>query len=138
VSPKTDLVAKWYVAISSRDWDTLRAITDPAIDFTVADGFPAGGKYQGKDAVFDDFFPRSFQEWSQFTTEVDEIIEAQEHNVVTVRGRYVGRTLRTNTSFDVPFAHIWRVGEGHQLIWLQQYADTAVMRDAILGAPTEP
>ncbi len=131
MSPSTELVSQWYVAISGRDWDTLRAITDPDIDFRVADGFPAGGHYVGRSAVFDDFFPRCFREWSQFVTAVDEVIEAD--SAVTVRGRYVGRTQRTNTPFEVPFAHIWRVSDDHQLRWLQQYADTSAIRDAIAG-----
>jgi ketosteroid isomerase-like protein len=55
---------------------------------------------------------------------------------VVVRGRYVGRTKATDTPFDVAFAHLWRA-RGGKLVWLQQYIDTAVLRDAIDGRVTE-
>jgi len=71
-------VRAWYGAITRRDWDTLRALVDPQMEFVVADGFPAGGRYLG------------------------------------------------------PFAHPRPARDG-KLTWLQQYIDTAVLRDAIEG-----
>ena len=128
-------VQAWYDAISARDWDTLRALVDPEIEFVVAVGFPAGGRYVGPSAIFDDFFPASFASWSAMRPEIDEIFAATEE-VVVVRGRYVGRTRVTDTPFDVPFAHLWRA-RGGKLVWLQQYMDTAVLRDAVDGRVAE-
>jgi uncharacterized protein len=126
-------VQTWYDAISARDWGTLRDLVDPEMEFVVADGFPAGGRYVGPAAIFDDFFPASFASWSSIKPEVDEIFAATDEAVV-VRGRYVGRTSATDTPFDVPFAHLWRARDG-KLVFLQQYIDTAVIRDAIAGRP---
>jgi ketosteroid isomerase-like protein len=126
-------VQAWYDAISERDWETLRAIVDPDIEFIVADGFPAGGRYIGPAAVFDDFFPASFTAWTVLKPAVDEIFAVDDAKVV-VRGRYVGQTKETGTPFDVPFAHLWRTRDG-KLTWLQQYIDTALIRDAIAGIP---
>ncbi|ODU05465.1 MAG: hypothetical protein ABS81_07540 [Pseudonocardia sp. SCN 72-86] len=132
-------VLAWYDAISARDWDTLRALVHPQMEFVVATGFPAGGRYVGPEAIFDDFFVRSFAAWNAITPAVDEIFAAT-GDVVVVRGRYVGRTKETDTPFDVPFAHLWRARDG-RLTWLQQYIDTAVIQDAIAGrepAATRP
>lgn len=128
-------VNAWYEAITAKDWDTLRDLVDPQMEFVVADGFPAGGRYVGPSAIFDDFFPTSFASWSSIRPEIDEIFAATGETVV-VRGRYVGRTKATDNPFDVPFAHLWRA-RGGKLVWLQQYIDTAVLRDAIGGRVTE-
>ncbi|WIX98292.1 nuclear transport factor 2 family protein [Amycolatopsis mongoliensis] len=124
-------VKAWYSAISERDWTTLRSLVDPEMEFVVADGFPAGGRYVGPEQIFDTFFPASFASWSAILPEVDEIFAVAGENVV-VRGRYVGRTKVTDTPFDVPFAHLWRARDG-KLVGLRQYIDTAVLRDAIEG-----
>lgn len=125
----TGLVDQWYVGVETRDWDLLRSIVHPEIEFIVADGFPAGGRYVGRGAVFDDFFPASFASWESFRPVVDEIFAADDSRA-TVRGRYVGRAAATGKDFDVPFAHLWRSRSG-QLTWLQQYIDTALIRDAL-------
>ncbi len=124
-------VRGWYDAITARDWDTLRGLVDPEMEFIVATGFPAGGRYVGPAAIFDDFFPASFQAWSAIKPEVDEMFAVTDEEVV-VRGRYVGRTRETDTPFDVAFAHLWRA-RGGKLVFLQQYIDTALVRDAIEG-----
>ena len=124
-------VKAWYEAIAVPDWDTLRGLVDPRMEFIVADGFPAGGRYVGPEAIFDEFFPASFAVWSSIRPEIDDFYSVAEHEV-GVRGRYVGRTRTTHTAFDVPFAHLWRA-RGGKLTWLQQYIDTAVLRDAIDG-----
>ena len=127
----SDPVRQWYTAITAKDWATLRAIVAPDIEFVVAEGFPAGGRYIGPEAVFDDFFPRSFQAWSAIRPEVDQFSDAGD--LVVAEGRYVGETRETGTPFDVPFAHIWRIRDG-LIASLHQYIDTALIRDAIAGS----
>jgi ketosteroid isomerase-like protein len=100
----------------------------------VADGFPAGGRYAGRAAVFDNFFPASFTAWNTIAAQVDEVF-AVEGNRVVVCGRYVGQTPDTETDFDVPFTHLWRV-ENERLAMMRRYIDTALIRDAIAGVLT--
>jgi ketosteroid isomerase-like protein len=127
------LVKAWYEAISVGDWATLRGLVDPEMEFVVADGFPAGGRYVGPSAIFDAFFPSSASAWNTLAIDIDEIFAVTEDRVV-VRGRYIGRTKVTDTAFDVPFAHLWRA-RGGKLFRSQQYTDTAVLRDALDGKP---
>ena len=135
MSTAVETVEKWYRFIAERDFDSLRELCDPDIEFIVADGFPSGGRWVGRDTVFDDFFPQSFNSWKRLVPEVDEIFAA-DGDAVAVRGRYVGSTRETGTPFDVPYVHLWRVRD-ERLIWLQQYVDTAVIQAAIAGKTRE-
>jgi len=125
-----DVVTRWYEAIAERRLDTLRDLADPQIEFIVPDAFPSGGRYVGHQSVFDGFFRESAKTWSELTPCVDEVIDGD--SAVVVRGRYVGRTAVTDIAFDVPFAHVWRVASG-KLVFMQQYVDTALLRDCIEG-----
>ena len=131
MSTPVETAEKWYRFIAERDMESLRALCDPDIEFIIADGFPAGGRWVGRDTVFDEFFPESFRAWKWLVPEVDEIF-ASEGDAVTVRGRYVGVTRETGTDFNVPYAHLWRV-KGDRLCWLQQYVDTALLNQGIAG-----
>jgi uncharacterized protein len=127
--PVAVLVDRWYAAVAARDWSTLRELVHPRIEFIVAEGFPAGGRYCGRDAVFEEFFPASFRSWSAFAPVVDEVFSCDDAHA-TIRGRYVGTAAATGRAFDVPFAHLWRGRDG-QLTWLQQYIDTALLDRAL-------
>jgi ketosteroid isomerase-like protein len=121
---------KWYSLMAARDWTGLRSLVHPDIEFTVARGFPAGGRYRGANAVFEQYFPAASESWESLTPVIDEVIPAGECTVVL--GRYVGVTRATGTSFDVEFAHLWR-SDGERLTNLRQYVDTAVFRDRVSG-----
>lgn len=127
----TKMVRSWYRGVAERDWDYLRSIVDPEIIFVVADGFPSGGAYRGRQAVFDEFFSSSFAAWDWMRPEIETMLPADEGAVVVI-GNYVGVTADTKTPFTVPFAHIWWVGSAG-LRALRQYSDTAIMRDRIAG-----
>ena len=120
----------WYDAMPERDWPRLEALIAEDIDFRVAAGFPAGGRYIGRRAVFDDYFPRASRAWRTLVPVIDQAIPAGEHTVVL--GRYVGVTAVTATPFDIEFAHIWKT-DGYQITELRQYVDTAVFRDILSG-----
>jgi len=121
---------RWYELMAVHDWQGLRALTHPDIDFIVAEGFPNGGHYLGADAVFDDYFPTASTAWERLVPVTDQVIPAGEHTIVL--GRYVGVTRETQTPFDVAFAHVWR-SDGAQLTELKQFIDTAIFRDRVAG-----
>lgn len=135
MTPSLQTVRQWYAASQARDSATLRELAHPRIEFVVADGYPAGGRYVGPGAVFDEFFPRSFTNLARIAAVPEEFFAVDGERVV-VRGHYVGRTRATDTPFEVPFAHLWRARDG-KLVWMQQYTDTALLRDAIEGRSTK-
>jgi ketosteroid isomerase-like protein len=120
----------WYDAMAVRDWDRLRGLVGLNIDFVVAQGFPNGGHYVGRDAVFDDYFPEAGKAWDSLVPVIDQVIPAGEYT--TILGRYVGVTAATKTAFDIDFAHVWR-SDGEQLTELRQYIDTALFQDRVAG-----
>ena len=58
----------------------------------------------------------------------EEFISAGEH--VVAIGRIEGATRRSGVPIDVPFAHVWTVGEGY-LQRLRAFTDTAVLAHAL-------
>jgi ketosteroid isomerase-like protein len=123
-------VERWYSGMNSHDADVLLEVLHPEVEMIIAEGFPSGGRHVGPDAIFDDLFVNSFSNWHHIRPEAEEYIEAGD--VIVVRCRYLGVTRDTNTPFDVPAVHVWRIADG-QLRWMQQYIDTAVLQDAIAG-----
>ncbi|WP_033346607.1 nuclear transport factor 2 family protein [Catenuloplanes japonicus] len=127
-----DVVRGYYAAIAAGDFDTARALTDPGIDFNIAYGFPAGGRYHGHHDLFDGFYPASFEAWAHIAVEVDEFVESGD--TVVSLGRYVGTTRTSGIEFAAPFAHVSRVHDG-RLTNVSQYVDTHMLDRAIEGRP---
>ena len=124
-----ETVQKWYRLSAEGDVAGLKELAHPDIEFIVADGYPSGGRWVGRDVVFGEFFPKSSVHWKTWAAKVEEVFAA-ENGCVTVRGRYVGSTKDPEIELDVPFAHLWRV-EGDQLVWMQSFTDTAILQGAI-------
>ncbi|GAA0903038.1 MULTISPECIES: nuclear transport factor 2 family protein [Streptomyces violaceusniger group] len=127
-----DVVRAYYAALATGDFEAARTLTDPEIDFNIAPGFPAGGRYHGHVDLFEGFYPASFEAWSHIEVEVDEFLEFGD--TVISLGRYVGTTRASNTEFSSPFAHVNRVRDG-RLAAVHQYVDTLVLDRAIEGRP---
>ena len=123
MSQGSEVVKQLYERFGAGDLEGLRGILHPDIDWNAAEGYPAGGRYVGHDAVFNEYFPRSLGLYSDIRLEIEEIIDAGD--TVVARGRYVGTLRETGAHVAVPFAHVWRT-KGGQITWFQQYADTAL------------
>lgn len=119
----SEVVTQLYERFRAGDLEGVRDVLHPDIDWNAAEGYPAGGRYVGHEAVFNEFFPRSLGLYSDLRLEIEEIIDAG--STVVARGRYVGTLRETGVHVAVPFAHVWRT-EGGRITWFQQYADTAL------------
>jgi ketosteroid isomerase-like protein len=135
MSKATEAVERWYEAIRRADMEAAKLTLHPDIEWNIAAGFPAGGKYIGHEAVFDDFFVRSWATWVSISPEVDELINAGD--TVVSLGRYMGITRESQVPFNAPFAHVWRV-RGDRIAALDQYVDTLMLQRAIEGDPFAP
>ncbi len=119
----TQVVEQLYERFHAGDLDGVRNLLHPDIEWNAAEGYPAGGRYIGHEAVFTDFFPRSVGLYSDLRLDIEELIDAGD--TVVARGRYVGTLQKTGVPVAVAFAHVWRVAGG-RITWFQQYADTAL------------
>lgn len=126
-------VRAWYRLVTAADWTTLRTLVHPDMEFVVAAGFPGGDRYIGPDAIFGQFFPTLSELWNGVTAEVDEFFAA-DGDRAAVRGRYVGPAPASQTRIEIPFVHLWRA-TGGRLTWMQEYADTALLAEAIIRQP---
>jgi uncharacterized protein len=118
----------WYDAVP-RDYERMRELLHPEVEFHVCEGWPNGGTYLGREGVLDDFFPRASGAWESLVPEIDEVVELGETCVV--RGRYVGIAVGGH-NFTVQYVHVWRLRDG-KLASLHQVADSALLADAIAG-----
>ena len=123
-------VKRWY-EVAPQDPVAMREILDSEVEFSVCEGWPNGGTFQGSAAVLEDFFPGAARAWETIKPEFEEVIEAGDTFVV--RGRYAGVARGTGTPFSTEFVHIWRV-RGGRLVSLRQIADTVILADAMRGA----
>lgn len=121
------VVRRWY---AMRDPDCLAE----DIEWVVLDAWPAGGRYAGRAAVIEQFFPRLLGRFAEFAAEPDAIWDAADGPVVA-SGVYRGRLRPADPPFAVRFVHLWTVHEA-RIAGFEQVADTAAMQAALRpGAP---
>lgn len=86
------------------------------------DGFPNGGIYVGKKAVFEQYFPKLFSNFTEFHVHTEEFLDAG--CKVIVFGKYTGIGEISGKNFESPFAHIYTIND-EKIIKFRQYVDTA-------------
>jgi len=125
-----DLVRGLYAAFGAGDLPAFLAHLDLRIQWNEAEGFPYADRnpYVGPDAIVSGVFQRLLGDWDDFRVEVGEI--AGGGDVVTMFGRYKGRSTRTGKGLDVQVAHTWWI-RGGKVVRFQQMVDTAGVARAL-------
>jgi ketosteroid isomerase-like protein len=108
--------------------ESLRGLQAPHVLYDLPDGMPVGaGHFEGLEDVLERFLTSFYGAFDvQFIAE--EFIDGGEQ--VVALGRIRGRTRKTGTPLDVPFAHVWTVRDGH-LQRLRAFTDTALLANAL-------
>lgn len=119
-----DVVRAHYDASARGDLDGMLAVLAPDVRWTEAAGSAYAGTYTGPAAVVSGVFRRIDADWSSFTVEVDELLDAGD--AVVALGRYTGTHRTTGRSMTARFAHVWRVAGG-LVTGFEQIADTALI-----------
>jgi ketosteroid isomerase-like protein len=101
--------------------DIVAAVLAPDVCWEVVEGFPYGGTYRGASDVIGRFFARLFQDFEDWRTEPQQMLEA--HEYVFALGSYAARAKATGRPFTARFAHLWTV-RGGIIVQLRQCADT--------------
>jgi uncharacterized protein len=124
-----EIVQRSYLSFSRGDLDAVLADLDPAIEWHQAQGLPHGGLYRGVDEVRRNIFePLDAEWWSEFDAAPDEFLESGDQ--VVVLGRYRGTAKGSGKVLDVPFVHVWTLGEA-RAIRFRQFLDTAGWVEAL-------
>ena len=116
-----DIIRDWYVTLDP-------AVLHEDAELRMAPTFPNKGIYRGPKGMFEEWWPKHAAIFSAWQAVPDEILDAGD--AITVLGRYVGRAAASGRSFEVPFAHIWRMRDG-RIASLDQYCDTHLLRQAL-------
>ena len=119
-----ELVRGLYEAFAAGDVPKFLSHLDPKIVWNEAESFPYADRnpYVGPDAIVSGVFLRIQKDWIDFKVEVGEL--AGSGDVVTMFGRYKGRSTATGKQLDVQCAHTWWIRDG-KVVRFQQMVDTA-------------
>jgi hypothetical protein len=88
---------------------------------------PNGGTYVGKEAIFEEYFPKLFSSFAEFHATADEFLDAGD--TVIVLGKYQVMTKKSRKKFESPFAHVYTIKNG-KITKFRQYADTIKIQEA--------
>ena len=123
-----DLVRAAYEAFDRGDIAGIFETMHDDIQFVLAENsvYDRGTPYSGKPDVGANIFGRIAAEWDGFSIVREALHDAGD--VVVMQGRYRGTYKPTGRRSNLQVVHIWTVRDG-KLIQMQQYADTAAMRE---------
>ena len=125
MSTNIEIVRNWYEVPN-------RESLAPNAEWLITESFPAGGRYVGVIAIFEEFFPQLHSYFTTWESKVSEMLDAGDY-VVTL-GDYTGRSKLTGTAFTCPFVHIWKLSNG-KIVQFRQSADTLTIAQ-VLSANT--
>ena len=109
--------------------ETIRSIWSDDFEWQGPDyePLPQAGRLQGPDAVFE-MFGELFEQWDDLSVTPDEFVE--DGDTIVALGHVEARAKATGEQVKVPFAHVWRMGDG-EAERVQILEDTAVMAKAL-------
>jgi ketosteroid isomerase-like protein len=124
----TNTIRGIYEAFARGDVLAVLEALHPGVNWTEAEGFPYGGTYTGREAVFQNVFMKLATEWEGFAAVPREFVE--DRGTVVALGDYSGAYKTTGKRFSAPFAHVWKIQDG-KVVSFRQHTDTAVVRRAM-------
>lgn len=131
--PAIDVVREIYVTHSGRDTPRFADLLAPDVVWETSENHPlrGDGPWVGRDAVVAQVANAVNDDFDDYTTEIDQFIDAGDH-VITV-GRYRGTYRATGKPLDAQVCTIYTVEDG-LIVRFQQFTDTAQFR-AVMHAP---
>ena len=128
LDPAADVVARAYAALDSDDLEAFLAFfaEDAIVRYPAAGLLPYGGTWRGVDKI---------RRFLDVHDETEEIVVLQVRTVeaagsrVFARGRFVGRSKRTDHEWRTDFIHAFGVADGLIVGW-DAFFDTAAAVEA--------
>ncbi|MEK6273654.1 MAG: nuclear transport factor 2 family protein [Actinomycetota bacterium] len=115
-----------YERFSKGDFRASLDVVDPLVLFVQNPGFPEAGTYLGIARLVE--YTRGFLEpWSRITIEAEDITDAGDSVVATVRQRGVGRESGAATEFR--YFQVWSL-RGRKVIRLENFRERAEALEA--------
>ncbi|MDI1299587.1 nuclear transport factor 2 family protein [Methylotenera sp.] len=123
-----DIIRSTYEGVSEENGKNLLAALDPYVKWTEAAGFPYAGTYTGPDEIMANVFQRLATEWIDYKAQVHTYLA--DGDQVSAFGVYSGTYRKTGKSMSATFAHLYKLRDS-KIIQMEQYVDSAIVRDAI-------
>ncbi len=128
-----ETVRKMYELFSMKDNAGISQIFDENIRWNQMKGFPGGGRYVGKQAVFEKVFGGFGKDWTDWKATITRYIGSDDS--VFVLGYYEGTYRATGKYMKSDFACEYLVKDG-KITEFNQYTDTFLIGQA-MGLTTE-
>lgn len=122
-----EIVRDAYERFNEGDVDAVLASFDEDVEWTEPDGSPYRGTHRGPEAVLENVFGPSMEEYEDLEIAVERFVDGD--GTVVVLGTFNGADRGTDESVEIPFAHVCDVVDG-KLIRFEDYIDTAVWQRA--------
>jgi len=126
-----DIIRATYEGTSQNNARHLKDALAPEATWTEAAGFPYAGTYTGHEEIFANVFQKLATEWAGYKAKVHTYLE--DANRVAAFGVYSGTYRETGKSMHATFAHLYRLEDG-KIVSMEQYVDSATVRQAMLGS----
>ena len=88
---------------------------------------PNGGTYLGKQAIFDEYFPKMLSNFKEFDAVPEQFTDLKYYVMVT--GKYSGVSIN-NKLFEVSFSHVYNI-QNNKIIQFRQFTDTQKIQDSL-------
>ena len=122
-----EIIKNFYDYFKKHDQSAYLQLCDDDIEWITMDGMPNGGKYVGKESVFNDYFPKMLANFEEFHAIPENFLDSRDR--VIVIGRYQG-TSKIGKKFDVPFSHVYTL-ENNLILRFMQFTDTEKIQNAL-------
>jgi len=122
-----EIIMNFYDYFRKQDQSAYLQLCNDNIEWITMDGMPNGGKYVGKESVFNDYFPKMLANFEEFHAIPEIFLDSKDYVIVT--GRYQGVSKR-GKNFDVPFSHVY-ILENNLILRFRQYTDTEKIQNAL-------
>jgi ketosteroid isomerase-like protein len=116
-----------YEAFNAGEIDDVLAVMADDIEWVEPEGDPYGGTYHGPDAVRENIFGRSMEDFEELMVGTERFLDCGD--AVVVLGTFRGTVKATGTSITTPFAHVCELEDG-RLTRFVNYTDTAIWQQA--------
>ncbi len=124
-----EVVRELYRTFKDKDYEAFRRICDRDLIWIQNQGFPNGSTNYGADAVIDNVFKAFNRDWSSWSFEIEEYLDAG--TSVIVIGYYRGSHRISRKSFRSNAAHVYDL-TNNKVTRFRQFTDTKVIWDAMV------
>lgn len=123
-----EIVKDLYIFLKSNKLNSIRLIFHKNIKWHQMKGFPNSGQYIGADEIFQNVFQNLKKDWSEWTSETSDFIDAGETILVT--GHYEGTYKESGIHMKAEFIHKFTIQRG-LITKFHEYVDTSLIVNAM-------